>query len=252
MTAPSPDLSSPDPPAGKRVAILQSNYIPWKGYFDIIGSVDEFIIYDDVQYTKNDWRNRNKIKSPQGEMWLTIPVRQERLQQLIRETEISSPVWSAKHWRTIAQTYAKAPGFPEVKGLLAGLYDEAAGFRLLSEVNVHFLKAICRYLGIATTITSSGDYRTEGDRNERLIQLVRQAGGDQYLSGKAASVYLDVDLFSREGISVSWAEYEGYPEYPQMYPPFNHFVSIVDLLVSVGGEAASYLKTPPRLASVPA
>lgn len=237
-------MSQPDaPPPGKRVAILQSNYIPWKGYFDLINQVDEFILYDEVQYTKNDWRNRNQIKTPQGPAWLTIPVRQERLDQSIAETMISSPVWAVKHWKTIAQNYARAPHFPEMRDFLADLYDQAAGLERLSEINELFLRALCDRLGIATRITHSTDYRTEGDRNERLVQLVSQAGGSHYLSGPAARVYLDEAAFAREGISVGWADYSGYADYPQLYPPFTHAVSVIDLLVSTGSEARRYLKS---------
>ncbi len=229
----------------KTVAILQSNYIPWKGYFDLIRGVDEFIIYDSVQYTKNDWRNRNKIKSPHGELWLTIPVHQKSLQQLIRETAISSPLWAQKHWRSISQIYAKAPRFAEVKDFLGELYDSAAALRLLSEVNVRFLSAICAFLGIHTRISSSEDYPQTGDRNDRLIQLIHAARGTRYLSGPAAASYLDRDRFEREGISICWADYSGYSEYTQLYPPFNHFVSIIDLLVSTGSNAVDYMKTQP-------
>src|SRR4051812_22240537 len=106
----------------KKVAILQSNYIPWKGYFDLINMVDEFIIYDDVQYTKNDWRNRNKIKTPNGLLWLTIPTRQLSLSQKIIDTQIADNHWNKKHLSTIKQFYSKAPFYKLYQSFIEELY----------------------------------------------------------------------------------------------------------------------------------
>lgn len=107
----------------KRIAILQSNYIPWKGYFDMIAAVDEFILYDDMQYTRRDWRNRNQIKTPQGVQWLTVPVRVKgKYDQTIRETEIDGIDWAGTHWKIIAQNYRRAPRFEEVAAVFEPLY----------------------------------------------------------------------------------------------------------------------------------
>ncbi|HVG11275.1 MAG TPA: WbqC family protein [Thermoanaerobaculia bacterium] len=228
----------------KRVAILQSSYVPWKGYFDIIGSVDEFILYDDVQYSKNDWRNRNRIKTPAGTAWMTIPVRQTgRFGQPIREVEIGDPRWAAKHWKSIQTHYARAPWFPELAPVLAGLYESASAEPLLSRVNEKFLRAICEILGIGTHITRSADYQLRGDRVDRLIGLCQQAGAAEYLSGPAARSYLDEDRFADKGIAVRWMDYSGYPEHRQLFsPPFIHEVSILDLLLNEGPlEARNYL-----------
>ena len=140
-----------------RVAILQSNYIPWKGYFDIIGSVDAFVLYDDMQYTKNDWRNRNKIKTQNGLQWLSIPVRQENLHQKINETKIIDAKWNINHYRSISQSYAKAPHFKAQKEWLEALYMNATS-EYISGINRHFIDAICEKLGITTKIYDSREF----------------------------------------------------------------------------------------------
>ncbi len=228
----------------KRVAIVQSNYIPWKGYFDLIRSVDEFILYDDVQYTRRDWRNRNRIKTRSGPSWLSIPVQVKgNYFQSIRETRVADPSWAAEHWQTIRHNYAKAPHFAEVASLLEPLYLEFAQDEpSLSAINRQFLTAIRDYLGLSATITSSSDYMMAGDKTERLAGLCRQAGASEYLSGPAARDYLDEDIFRNDGIAVTWADYSGFPEYPQFFPPFEHGVSIIDLLFHTGPDAPRYLE----------
>lgn len=227
----------------KRVAILQSAYTPWKGYFDIIGSVDEFILYDDVAYSKNDWRNRNRIKTPNGLHWLTIPVLATgRFGQRIRDVEVGDPRWAAKHWKTIQAHYARARCFGEVAPFLRELYERSAAETRLSRINETFLRALCDPLGIRTRITLSSEYELVGDRNERLVHLCEQTGAHEYLSGPAARGYLDEEKFTDRGIAVRWMDYSGYPEYDQLFsPPFVHEVSVIDLLLNQGREAPRYL-----------
>jgi WbqC-like protein family len=225
----------------KKVAILQSNYIPWKGYFDIIGLVDEFILYDEVQYTKNDWRNRNKIKTPVGIQWITVPVFQKNLHQKVSETEVTTGTWGIKQWNSIKSNYGKAPFFKSQAPIFEEFYTTFQSL-LLSEINAALIKLICKQLGIATLITNSADYRFTGDPTEKLVSLCKQTGSSCYLSGPAAKNYLREDLFTREGIAVEWMAYDGYSEYPQLYPPFNHGVSIIDLLFNTGPAARQYMK----------
>ena len=229
----------------KKIAILQSNYIPWKGYFDIIRSVDEFVLYDDMQYTKNDWRNRNKIKTREGLAWLTIPVRQETLNQTIRETKISNPVWHKQHWKTLAQHYAKAAHFKEYKDVFEELYLGATE-EYLSEINRKFLLAINAMLGITTIIRCSSEFPLAPGKSERLLELCQKLGGTTYLSGPAAATYLEVPIFTAAGIEVEWMDYSGYPEYTQLFPPFEHGVSIVDLLFNEGKNAINFMKRVQR------
>jgi hypothetical protein len=226
----------------KRVAILQSNYIPWKGYFDIIGSVDEFIIYDEVQYTKNDWRNRNKIKTPQGVQWLTIPVYQMSLGQKISETKVSNVKWASKHWQSLQTNYSKAAFFREDKPFFEHYYRNVRT-PFLSEINEGLLMMICELIGIKTRISKSADYVLTGDPTERLVSLCKQTNAELYLSGPSAKNYLQEGLFEEEGIKVEWADYHNYPQYSQLFPPFEHAVSILDLIFNVGGSnALKYLK----------
>lgn len=230
----------------KKVAILQSNYIPWKGYFDQIASVDTFVLYDDVQYTRRDWRNRNKVKTGHGVQWLSIPVRVKgQYYQPINEVEVVDGQWCREHWLTLQHAYGKAVCFKETKQFVSEIYQQAESLQRLSEVNYLFISAICRFLGITTEIRWSSDFRLEEGKSERLLSICKQLGASEYVSGPAAQNYLDVSLFKREGLDVTWFEYGGYPEYPQLNPPFDHFVSVLDLIFNVGNDAARYMKYVP-------
>jgi hypothetical protein len=235
-----------DPVQGKRVAILQSNYIPWKGYFDVIALADAFVLYDDVQYTKNDWRNRNRVKTPNGTLWLTIPVALSgRFGQRIDETRVTDQRWRAKHWRTIEQNYARAPHFADYREQFEDLYLRRED-QLLTDINRSFVDAACACLGIETPISRSTEYATGGDRTHRLIDVCQALGADIYLSGPSATAYLDERAFTSAGISVEYMDYSGYPEYPQPYPPFEHAVSVLDLLFCTGAQARTYMKSQGR------
>jgi len=224
----------------KKVAIVQSNYIPWKGYFDLIAAVDEFIVYDDVQFTKNDWRNRNRIKTPKGVEWLTIPVGQD-IRRRIRDVELPDARWQEKHWKTLAANYGRAPHFAELARVFQPLYLERRHTHL-SALNREFIEAICRYLGIETRISNCGDYELVAGRTERLVSLAVQAGAAEYLSGPSAKSYIDEREFSTRGVRVSWFDYAGYPEYPQLWGPFSHEVTILDLLFNCGKQAPRYMR----------
>lgn len=233
------DLRSKRP---KKVAILQSNYIPWKGYFDLIASADEFILYDDMQYTRRDWRNRNQIKTPQGLQWLTVPVKVKgRYLQTVRETEIDGGDWAASHWRTLEQNYRRAPYYQNIAEWLEPLYC-GTHHTHLSELNRLFLEAICRYLGIKTVIRSSWDYRLIEGKTERLADICVQAGADIYISGPAAKDYIVPEVFQVAGVGLEWFDYSGYREYPQLWGDFVHGVSILDLLFNCGRDAARYMR----------
>ncbi len=225
----------------KKIAILQSNYIPWKGYFDIIKQVDEFIFYDDVQYTKNDWRNRNKIKTSSGPLWLTIPVRQENLSQKINETKVSQDNWAEKHWKSISLNYSKAPFYNQYKEKLELFFMEMKT-PYLSEINRSAIELLNSFLEIKTVLTSSADYKLIEGKNERLIDLILQAGGTHYLSGPSAKDYIKEDLFKEAGIEISWMDYSVYNEYPQLFPPFVHAVSVLDLILNTGPDAKLFMK----------
>lgn len=225
----------------KRVAIVQSSYIPWKGYFDMIRRVDEFILLDDVQYTRRDWRNRNRVKTPEGTTWLTIPVQVKgRYHQKICDTKISDPTWNVRHLSTFQTLYTGATSFDRYAGWLEDLYLGSTS-ELLSEINYRFLVATCEVLRIDTRISWSMDYEAPKERGERILGLCRAAGAEVYLSGPAAASYLDEESFAREGMRLEWMDYSRYPEYGQLYPPFEHSVTILDLILNEGPEATSYL-----------
>jgi hypothetical protein len=226
----------------KKVAILQSNYIPWKGYFDMINMVDEFILYDNVQFTKNDWRNRNRIKTPDGLTWLSIPV-YHHMNQTIRETKVSQKNWNEKHWKTIKQNYSKAKYFKQYSDIFESLY---LGIKTenLSEINRIFIEKINEIIGIHTKISWAWEYNISGDRVDRLIDLCKVIGANIYLSGPSAKDYLDESLFKKEGFNVEWMDYSGYTEYNQLSPPpFEHGVTILDLLFNTGDNAKKYMKS---------
>jgi WbqC-like protein len=229
--------------AGKRVAIVQSNYIPWKGYFDLINSVDEFILFDDAQYTVRDWRNRNKIKTAHGIMWLTIPIEVKgKFHQKIHEARVGDLSWQTKHWKSITQAYGKAQYFNQYRMCLEELY-RCPSAQHLSEINYRFLSALCSLLGIRTPLTWSSDYELVPGKTERLVALCQQAGATEYVSGPAAKNYLDETLFAKAGIGVRWMNYSEYPEYLQLFPPFEHAVSVIDLLLNEGPNAWRYMKS---------
>ena len=233
-------------PATKKkvVSIIQSSYIPWKGYFDIIDQSDAFILLDDVQYTKRDWRSRNKIPTANGEKWLTVPVKVKgKYYQKICDVEVSDPKWHRSHWGTIENAYRTAPFFNEMKDYVEDLYLSAGKQSLLSEINFHFIQNICNMLRIGTPLTWSMDYGIETeDPTERLVQLCLAENATTYISGPAARAYLDETMFERHGIKVRYFEYGQYPAYKQQQKEFNHFVSVLDMLFMCGPETMQMIR----------
>ena len=224
----------------KRVAVLQSNYIPWKGYFDIIHDVDLFIFHDDLQYTKQDWRNRNRIKTPRGLEWLTIPVGSSE-DRLICEVDIKDRSWAVAHWRQIRQHYEPAPHFDTYRDFLERFYLEST-WESLSELNQFLIRTIASdFLGIGTEIQDSRQYAPAGRKQDRLLDLLRKCGAATYVSGPTARDYIQPERFAEAGIELIWKDYSGYPEYPQPYPPFTHAVTILDLLLQMGPAAPGHI-----------
>jgi hypothetical protein len=225
-----------------RLAAVQSNYIPWKGYFDLIDHVDEFVFLDEVQYTRRDWRNRNRIKVRGELQWLTIPVEVKgRYHQRIDETRIADRTWADRHHKTLVQAYRRAPHFDETAALLEPLYSEHGETEMLTDVNTGFVAAICNHLGIETPLSRSSEYETTEEPSQRLLDLCLALGADEYVSGPSARAYLDVQRFSAAGVRVSWADYSRYGEYPQLDGPFEHGVSVVDLLFNTGPRARDHM-----------
>ena len=227
-----------------RVAILQSNYVPWRGTFDLIGSCDHFVLYDSVQFTKNDWRNRNRIKTPQGVQWLTVPVG-DSIGRTIRDVRIAQGATGTAHWKRLHANYARSTWFEREAAWLEPHYLHEP-WETLSGVNRRLLEAVCQRLGIATRFHDDSRFGTAvvaGGRTERLVAICRALGATEYLSGPAAKTYLDEGAFAAAGIAVHWFDHSGYPEYPQLWGPFAHDVSILDLLFNLGDGAPAAMKS---------
>lgn len=228
-----------------RIAIIQSCYVPWKGFFDLIGRCDEYVIFDRAQYVKRHWHNRNRIRAATGVEWLTIPViTRGRYEQPIDEVEIEKS-WAEKHWRGLELAYRRAPFFESLAPTVRGWYERADNEKRLTDVNALFLREIVNLLGLGTRIVRDTAYPVRGSKTERLLEIARAAGADRYLSGPSAKAYLDDTLFTAAGIEVEWMSYEGYPEYPQLHGGFEHAVSVLDLLFCSGPDARRHLHALP-------
>ena len=229
-----------EPMGGRRLAILQSNYIPWKGYFDLIHDVDLFVFYDDNQYTSRDWRNRNKVKTAQGPSWISVPVGHDR-ERLICEVEIPESTWQAKHWRTIEQCYGKCPYFTRYQEYFEHVYLGSI-WRNLSELNQSTIRHIAgEFLGLRTEFADSRSFSPQGHKLDKLLDVVVKSGARSYISGPAAKDYIVAERFEQLGVELRWKDYSGYPEYSQRFPPFEHGVTILDLLFNVGPDAPWYI-----------
>jgi WbqC-like protein family len=224
-----------------RIAIVQSNYVPWKGYFDLMRSVDEFVLFDDVQYTRRDWRNRNRIKTPMGTAWLTIPVHTKgKYHAPIKEITVQERSWGVQHWRTISANYARARYFRTYADVFERLYVDCRETHL-SAINYNWIRAICEILGIRTKLSWSMDYELDSGKTERLVSICRQAGAKTYVSGPSARSYIDPQQFVAANVELVYFDYSGYPEYSQLFPPFDHHVSVLDLIFNQGPSATRYM-----------
>ncbi len=219
-----------------RVAVIQSNYLPWTGYFDIIHDVDLFVFYDDIQYTKNDWRNRNRVKTPMGPSWITIPTGRDQRRRIC-DVELPAGSWGRRHWRTLVPNYRGTPFFSRYQRFLEDVYLSRR-FTHLSELNQFLIRHIARdALGITTRFADSRDFDLRGDRTERLLDLLQRVGAKRYVSGPSARRYLDETALRAAGIDLVYKDYAGYPAYAQPFPPFVHEVTILDLLFCCGPDA---------------
>lgn len=226
------------------VVILQPSYIPWRGYFDQIHRADLFVFYDDVQYDKRGWRNRNQIKTASGKQWLTIPVYSHGAQTKnipINEIRIVwDQPWNQQHYKAFQHAYASAPYFKRFLPLLAEFYERRDEY--LADFTIYTTVALAHALGLVHTrfMRSSEIAGISGQKTDRLIQILQHVGASHYISGPAAKDYIETEQFDAAGISLEFMEYN-YPEYPQLYPPFDPFVSVLDLLFMTGSEALKYI-----------
>lgn len=225
------------------VIITQSNYIPWKGYFDSMSLVDHFVLYDTAQFTRRDWRNRNRVKTQHGPKWLSIPVQVKgKFVQAICDTEVVDSHWCRQHWETIHQAYSKAPHFKRYAEEIRGLYLAAESLTFLTDINRLFLEKLASLLDITTSFSMSSDYNLVDGKTERLIEICKQLKANHYYSGPAARNYLDDNLFAQSQIILKYLDFSSYPEYPQLHGSFEHAVTVLDLLFNCGSDATRYLK----------
>ncbi|MGY0572845.1 WbqC family protein [Bradyrhizobium sp. RDM12] len=225
-----------------RISIIQSCYIPWKGFFDLIGQCDEYVIYDRMQFVKRHWHNRNRIKTANGIEWLTIPViTKGRFSQPIDEVLIEKP-WAEKHWRALELAYRHAPFFDALAPRVQAWYERADKERRLTDINELFTREIAGLLSLRTRIVRDTAYPVDGAKTARLLAIAQAAGADSYLSGPSARAYLDEPLLAAGGVTAEWMRYDGYPQYPQLHGGFEHAVSVLDLLFHTGPEAPLFAR----------
>jgi hypothetical protein len=225
----------------KTVVVSQSNYAPWRGYFDLIASADVHVVLDDVQYTKQDWRNRNRINTPKGPAWISIPVN-VTLGQRIDEVTVAGAGWVEQHWARIEQSYKHAAAFKTMGPLVRGMYESVADTERLTDVNDRVTQFLCDQVGVHTPRRDSKEFPSHDDPTDRLVGMCTALEADVYLSGPAAQAYLDVDKFSAVGIAVKWMDYGEYAAYPQVHGEWQPGLSVLDLLLNVGDEAPALLR----------
>jgi hypothetical protein len=225
-----------------RCAIVQPSYIPWRGYFDLIRRVDVFVFFDDVQYDRRGWRNRNRVKGPQGSRWLTIPVNARGAQTSglpINAVRTAGSDWSRDHLETLQRFYGRAPHFHRYREWLDRVYASPPG--LLADFTIALVKDISGMLGIdRVRFVRSSDLHASGTKTARLLDVLHQVGATYYLSGPTARAYLDERQLEDAGIALEWMKYD-YPEYPQLHPPFDPHVTVLDLLFMAGDRAGQYI-----------
>lgn len=230
-----------------RVGVIQSSYIPWRGYFDFIDSVDIFVFHDDLQYTKGDWRNRNQIKTAKGTEWLTVPVHYKTVSQLICETEIDqSRPWGQKQLRQLQANYREVRYLKDMLDIVSVI--DSGQEKTISELNIELIKRICKYLSINTPILLSSELSVTGTKTERLINILQKLKATTYLSGPSADDYLDKDAFKKNEIFLEYKTYD-YEPYPQLWGEFKGGVTILDLIANCGLESKEWIKSKsPNLA----
>jgi len=224
-----------------RVTILQPSYLPWLGFFEQMTRSDKFVLLDDVQYTRRDWRNRNKVRVKEGWVWLTVPVQQKsRFSQSLLETRIDNSVsWRRKHLETLRQHYCKAPFFEKYFPRCQQIYEK--DWKFLFDLCLETIQFLKEEMGIETPLLRSSEMKLSGEKTERLVSICRELGATHYLSGESGSDYISQEDFSNQGIELEYQNYE-HPVYPQRYPGFVPHLSTIDLLFNCGEQSLSILK----------
>lgn len=234
-----------------RIAIAQPTYLPWLGYFDLIDQADCFVLLDHVQFEKQSWQQRNRIKGPAGLQWLTVPVAfRGRLGQSILDVSIREPQFWKTHLRAIELSYRRSPHFDRYFPALSKILEEHADS--LVDLNLHAIDWLCQLLGVSTKRVRSSEMGAEGKRSELLVNICRQLGADHYLSPLGSSVYLleEMNCFSAAAIAVRFQHYE-HPEYRQLFPPFCQYASVLDLIFNEGERSLEIIRSGRRTSFLP-
>lgn len=234
------------------IGILQPGYLPWLGFFEQMLRCHYFVIYDDVQYDKHGWRNRNRIKGPKDPVWLTVPVRLKGNQRLINQVEINptQPRWAKKHLGTLRQHYNKAPYFKEYFPQLEEVLMRP--WRLLVELDLELIRLIAGWFGLKSKLILSSELGCyHPNPSGRLIEIIRKLKGDVFYEGASGRNYLDLDQFTMAGLQVVFQDYQPMP-YPQQYDGFTPFLSAIDLIFNCGSQSVRYLSglNPPALPAI--
>ena len=221
-------------------AVHQPQYLPWLGYFDKIDRADVFVLLDTVQYKKNEFQNRNKIKTAQNWQWLTVPVKYH-FPQTIEEVPINNTVnWAHKHNQALLSNYAKSPYFSAHKDFFNTTF--AKDWEWLTNLNTHTVTGLIECLGISTPVERVTDWELSEDPTGRLVDICKQTGAETYLSGAGGQEYLDMPQFEAAGIDVIFQTYQ-HPEYAQRFGEFEPYMSVVDLLFNCGPESLEIIRS---------
>lgn len=232
-----------------RVVILQSNYIPWLGYFALIASADIFVVLDSAKYTKNDWRNRNKLRGADGSFWLTIPIERQSTKKRIYDATVSDMRWAHKHFVSIREALSGLRYSAQLVERLAADYSSFSDERLLHNINLKLMQTICNLGAISTPVVLDTQFATAKllspgtDPTLRLVNICKELKATTYLTGSNAMRYLDLDQFRNSSIVVEVADYSQLPVYSQKYKGFEPSVSVLDYLAVGSGQASEYFNS---------
>jgi hypothetical protein len=223
-----------------RVGILQPGYLPWLGFFEQVHRCDIFVLYDDVQFDKNSWRNRNRIKTPDGPLWLTVPVSHRgHTCQTLLETKISETKrWPRKHFSSLKTYYGKAPYWNRYSEGLAEIYEHE--WYLLVDLDIALIMYLLQELGIHTQILRSSELGISGDKTGRLVSICSALRADTFYEGAAGRDYIETEKFDRAGITLEYQDYQ-HPIYPQLYGEFLPYLSVIDLMFNCGEKSLKIL-----------
>lgn len=225
-----------------KIIITQSNYIPWKGYFSSMKYATHLVLYDDAQYTRRDWRNRNKIITPRGPEWLSIPINVKgKYHQKVNEAQVKNRTWATDHWNKIRENYRKAPGFRKYSEYFEALYcSELPQYEFLTDINRRMLRACIDLLEIDIEILDSRDFTIRGGKTGKLINICKDLDADEYFTGPAAKNYMEEHLFADNGIALTYYDLDNFPTYEQLWGDFDPYVSVLDMFFVLGDKTPDY------------